>query len=135
MEVFNNIRLICPIADDNGRVYPYSNAATSVLDALRFAADSSGIRTCDFTVFEQNQTRFYHNRRRNTGKSKACNHLPQAAPSLGSSGEGYELCRSLGHSVTRLFPALAPVRTDIELVKSLKGLRVAADATLISGEG
>ncbi|EKC64326.1 hypothetical protein LEA_10880 [human gut metagenome] len=35
--------------------------------------------------------------------------------------------------MTRLFPALAPVRTDIELVKSLKGLRVAADATLISG--
>ena len=35
--------------------------------------------------------------------------------------------------MTKLFPALAPVRTDIELVKSLKGLRVAADATLISG--
>ena len=35
--------------------------------------------------------------------------------------------------MTRLFPALAPVRTDIELVKSLKGLRVTADATLISG--
>ena len=56
-DFFSSLGLICR-ADDNGRVYPYSNAATSVLDALRFAADSSGIRTvCDFTVSEITKTK------------------------------------------------------------------------------
>ena len=136
-DFFSSLGLICR-ADDNGRVYPYSNAATSVLDALRFAADSSGIRTvCDFTVSEITKAKHGFIITDGETQVKAKRVIiaagGKAAPSLGSSGEGYELCRSLGHSVTRLFPALAPVRTDIELVKSLKGLRVAADATLISG--
>ena len=93
-DFFSSLGLICR-ADDNGRVYPYSNAATSVLDALRFAADSSGIRTvCDFTVSEITKTKHGFIITNGETQVKAKRVIiaagGKAAPSLGSSGEGYE---------------------------------------------
>lgn len=134
-ELFSSLGLICR-ADDTGRVYPYSNAATSVLDALRFAADFSGINTiCEYTVTDIRKTKngfiITNGETEIKAKRVIISTGGKAAQSLGSTGDGYELCKKFGHSVTPLYPALAPLRTDVELVKSLKGLRVAADVSLI----
>lgn len=43
------------VAEDSGRVYPYSDQAGSVLDVLRFAADTAGVITR--TGFEVEQLR------------------------------------------------------------------------------
>ena len=43
-------------------------------------------------------------------------------PSTGSTGDGYEFARSLGHTVTKLSPALVPFTSDTEWVKKLQGL-------------
>ncbi len=43
-------------------------------------------------------------------------------PSTGSTGDGYEFARSLGHTVTKLSPALVPFTSDTEWVKELQGL-------------
>lgn len=43
-------------------------------------------------------------------------------PSTGSTGDGYEFAKTLGHNVTKLSPALVPFTTDTEWVKQLQGL-------------
>ncbi len=136
-EFFSSLGLICK-ADDTGRVYPFSNAATSVLDALRFAADFAGIDTiCEFSVTDikkvKNSFIITDGETEIRAKRVIIATGGKAAPSLGTTGDGYGLCKKLGHSVTELYPALAPIRTDIGLVKSLKGLRVAADVSLLAG--
>jgi len=45
-------------------------------------------------------------------------------PSTGSSGDGYEIAKSLGHKVTEIFPALAPVVLESPYLKELKGLKL-----------
>ncbi|KAB2952630.1 NAD(P)/FAD-dependent oxidoreductase [Heliorestis acidaminivorans] len=43
-------------------------------------------------------------------------------PGTGSTGDGYELAKSLGHTITRLRPSLVPLITAEEWVKELQGL-------------
>ncbi len=135
-EFFSSIGLLCR-KDDSGRIYPYSMSATSVLDALRFSVQAGGAEViCDTTVNDILKT--------NGGFRIVCDDSEIiakkiimaaggcAAPSLGSSGDGYTLCKKLGHSITKLYPALAPIRTQTELVKAVKGLRTPAVVSLIS---
>lgn len=135
-EFFSSLGLICK-ADDTGRVYPFSNAATSVIDALRFAADFAGIDTiCEYSVTDIKKAKNCYIITNGETEVRAKRVIiatgGKAAPSLGTTGEGYELSKKLGHSLTKLYPALAPIRTDVGLVKSLKGLRVAADVSLLA---
>ena len=44
LDFFHSLGLLTT-AEDNGRVYPYSDQAGSVLDVLRFAADAAGVMT------------------------------------------------------------------------------------------
>jgi predicted Rossmann fold flavoprotein len=43
-------------------------------------------------------------------------------PSTGSTGDGYEWAKRLGHQVTNLYPALVPMEVKEEDVKSIQGL-------------
>lgn len=53
-----------------------------------------------------------------------------AGGKLGGTRSGYELLQSLGHSVTKLYPALVQIKTDNTFVKALKGVRANADLRL-----
>lgn len=111
-------------ADSEGRVYPKSNMASSVLDALRFELEGLGVDViCDMPVtqirkqsggFEINGEIFSRKLIIATGG--------KASPSQGSDGSGYALAKQLGHTVTRLYPSLVPL-TVKENVKPLKGVR------------
>lgn len=119
--------------DSEGRIYPLSNTAASVVDALRYALD--GITIITDTKIE------------NATKSKdkfildnkfTCDKLiiaagGKASPSQGTDGSGYALAEMLGHSITKLYPALVPLNADTKLTKPLKGIRIhEATLTLIS---
>lgn len=122
--------------DSEGRLYPHSMAASSVLDALRFAVLSTGVNTvCDYPVKKiiQKNNRFVITNGENdiTAKRVIIAAGGCATPSLGSDGSGYNLAKAMGHHVTHLYPALAPLRTDVNLVKAVKGLRTSGTASLI----
>ena len=53
-----------------------------------------------------------------------------AGGKLGGTRSGYELLQFLGHSVTKLYPALVQIKTDNTFVKALKGVRANADLRL-----
>lgn len=122
-------------AEPGGRVYPLSDQAASVVDVLRFAADGAGVRLLTGT-----QVRSI--RREKGGFSLVwdgggmqaqrvivcCGGA--AGTHLGGSCQGYGLLTALGHTLTELSSALCPIRTETELVRSLKGVRAKAAAVL-----
>jgi len=58
----------------------------------------------------------------------------RALPKSGSDGAGFEMAKSLGHSVTRLVPALVPlVLRDGHWIRSIQG--VASEAEVVVREG
>lgn len=123
-------------ADSCGRVYPESNMAASVVDALRFEIERLGITVyCDMPVSEVCKTKngFTVNNR------IFCSKLivsagGKSSASQGSDGSGFALAESLGHTVTETVPALVPLCASPEITKPLKGVRVRNAALTLKGE-
>ena len=134
LDFFHGLGLLTT-AEDNGRIYPYSDQAGSVVDVLRFAADAAGVTTrAGFEVTGLKKTK------QGFTVLSAEETLPadrvivccggMAGGKLGGTRSGYELLQSLGHSVTKLYPALVQIKTDNTFVKALKGVRANADLRL-----
>ncbi len=119
----------------DGKVYPLSEQAGAVLDALRLEMAAWGVEArCDYPVS------------RIAPAKKGWQVITQgetlcaaqvlvcaggaAAPSLGGSSDGYGLLTALGYEKTPLFPSIVQLRTDTAFVRSVKGLRVDARAWL-----
>lgn len=130
VEFFSSVGLEC-INDSESRVYPMSNMATSVLDCLRFELDRLGVDilvdTKAESVKKTNGIFIINSKIRS--KRVIISTGGKASPSQGSDGSGYPLIKSLGHSVTALYPGLVQL-TVKENVKSLKGVKVKASVSL-----
>lgn len=118
-------------ADSAGRIYPMSNAASSVLDALRLECSRLGVaELCDFEAVSLDIGDAFvvtsaDGRKVRAGKVIfACG--GKAAPKLGTDGSAFEMLKQKGISVTSLAPALSPLRCSAPELKALKGLRVSA---------
>lgn len=60
----------------------------------------------------------------------------RALPRSGSDGQGYEIARSLGHTVTRTFPALVPLVLEAgHFLRALSGITFPATVELRSATG
>lgn len=122
-------------ADGEGRLYPQSNTAASVLDALRFEARNLGVEIgCDLHIdkIKPSNGGFIINDKFFAKKIIiACG--GKAAPSQGSDGSGYSLLKQLCHGITPLAPSLVQLTTDTAKTRSLKGVRATAELTLSTG--
>ena len=111
--------------DEDERVYPRSNSAASVLDALRLAVSSSGVDIiCDHkvsSVNEKNGSFTIDNEIECLRLIIACG--GRSSSVHGSDGSGYKLASQLGHSVTKTYPSLVPLNVNPEKVRALKGVR------------
>lgn len=122
---FESLGLIC-YSDSCGRVYPESNTAASVVDALRFELERLGVDVvCDTPVtdIKKNGVGFIVN------NEYGCKKIilavgGKSSPSQGSDGSGYPLVKKFGHGVTNLVPALVPLCGSPEITKPMKGMRV-----------
>ncbi len=122
-------------ADSEGRLYPMSNSAASVLDALRFECEKSGVKIiCEEKATQIKKSDGGFNINGNIQAKKVIVATGgKAAPSQGSDGSGYPLLKSLGHTLTQLSPSLVQIKTDTAPIKSLKGVRAKAKLTLSTG--
>ena len=133
---FERLGIPCS-ADGEGRVYPLSRQAASVLDALRLCCDENGAETLtDFavTVLRREADGFTAEAadgRRVRGRKALLCTGGLAAPKLGGCGDGYRLLERLGHGVNPRFPAIAALKTPPEAVRGLKGIRAEAALTLL----
>ncbi len=121
--------------EQDGRIYPYCDRASSVLDALRFELDRLGveIRT-SFKINEiiADKSGFKLISKNNPSLSAQRIIIAAggcASPNLGSDGSGFELLRKLSHKVTKLSPALVQLKTEEKEVRSLKGIKFIGKAS------
>lgn len=141
LDWFSSMGLLT-VSEDNGRVYPYSDQANSVVDVLRFSLEKENViqklgfevskirrSDCGFVVESREESVFCDS------VVIACGGL--AGSKLGGSMSGYQLLRQMGHRMTKLRPSLVQIKT-IDSVSSLKGVRaycklsIFRDGTLFS---
>ena len=137
LDFFRDLGLVT-VAEDNGKVYPYSDQANSVLDVLRFALERPNLQI--YTDCEVKRIR-----RKPEGwlvKTDegdvladkiivACGGL--ASGKLGGTDLGYRLLESVGHKRTALCPALVQLVTQGSFTKGLKGVRAQAHVSVWDG--
>lgn len=124
------------VAEDSGRVYPYSDQANSVVDILRFALEKPNVQV--LTGFEVNKIRRNSEgfRVENGEDSYFCNKVivacgGLAGTKLGGSMAGYKLLNKLGHHCTRLRPTLVQLKSSWGGVVGLKGVRANCHAQIL----
>ena len=123
------------VAEESGRVYPYSDQAGSVVDVLRFALEQENIQVkLGFEVEKVKRTAAGF-RVEGTEEAVECDRLivacgGLAGTKLGGTMSGYKLLRSLGHKCTKLRPALVQLKSDWSGCTSLKGVRANCDAKI-----
>ena len=135
---FGGLGIPC-VADSEGRVYPMSRQAASVVDALRLCCDEQGAATLtDFRATALLRTRDGFEATAEDGRTASARCAlvctgGLAAPKLGASGEGYRLLEAFGHHIAPRFPAIAALKTPPEAVRGLKGIRAEGEIALLSG--
>lgn len=122
--------------DDEGRVYPYSNQAATVLDCMRMECSRLDIEElCNFSIstIKKENGMFVISSENMTIKAKYIIMATgsQASPSLGADNSGYKLLNLLGIKSTPLYPSLSPIYTK-ERYKNLKGVRAKGSISLIA---
>ena len=124
------------VAEESGRVYPYSDQANSVVDVLRFALDRENIRLeTGFEVEKVKKTDGVF-RMEGTDGTVECDKLiiacgGLAGTKLGGSMSGYKLLRSFGHKCTKLRPTLVQLKSSWPGAASLKGVRANCHARIL----
>ena len=132
---FSSLGLMTAVED--GRIYPRTMAASSVLDVLRMACERASV-----TMLTDTEVVALSPSRRGgwsvqlaDGSGLFAPHViaamgGSAAPSMGTDGTGVRLMQTLGHEITPLYPALVQLKCSHPALKGLKGIRTQARLTL-----
>jgi predicted Rossmann fold flavoprotein len=126
---------------EEGRMYPMSLQASSVLDIMRFALEernipvylSSKVKEIQsskkgFRIFTSNAAEYF------------CNKLilccgGKSAANTGSDGTGFSIAKKLSHNIIPPIPALVQLKLDYKNLKALAGVKFNGIAeVLINGE-
>lgn len=134
LDVFSSMGLECT-SDDEGRFYPASFQAQSVLLILKNRCETGGVNivtNCTVNSAAKQGELF----KIKTDKGDfVCDFLVLACgglsnKGLGSTGIGYELAKGFGHKKTDCFPGLVQLKSSSKYPKKLKGTRVKAKLTI-----
>lgn len=136
MDFFAQMGMLYKI-DNEGRVYPYSEQASAVLDILRAELQHLNIEEiCDFSIssIKKQKGKFIIQSENHTLSSKEIIVATggKASPSLGSDGSGYKYLKDFGHTMTNVFPALVQVTVTDNITHSLKGVRANCTVCLVA---
>ncbi|MCM1284976.1 MAG: aminoacetone oxidase family FAD-binding enzyme [Acetobacter sp.] len=131
-DFFNNLGLITRI-DDEGRVYPYSNQSSTVVDLLTEKCFQLGIEIITECIVKNIDNDLCAET--DKGIYMADNIViatgGKAQKALGSDGSGYNLLKSLGHTITPVFPALVQITSSSKYPRALKGHRVHCNMSIL----
>lgn len=134
LEWFSGLGLFT-VAEDSGRVYPYSDQANSVVDVLRFALEQPNITVKTGVEIEKVKRTSSGFHLEGSGESVDCDKLiiacgGLAGTKLGGGMAGYKFLRGLGHHCTKLRPALVQLKSSWGGCTGLKGVRANCRAAI-----
>lgn len=128
---------IAPKVEDQGKAYPLSEQASSIVDVLVYELNRLGVNVITeayvkeiiksnnlFTVILDNGNTY-------TADKVILSTGGKAMPSSGSDGSGYQLAKTLGHHTTHIFPALVKLKLDSPYLKQLDGVKFPGRVELI----
>jgi predicted flavoprotein YhiN len=121
--------------EPGGKLFPVSDSAETVLDALVRRATSLGVEIRAGTRVESialSEEGFQLETRSGpvVARSVVLSTGGLSYPRTGSDGTGYRLAQSLGHSIVPLTPALTPLLLEGDLHRNLQGITMPAALTL-----
>ena len=123
------------VKNRNGYIYPYSEQASSVLDILRFA-----LRDLEISVKTDTSIKDIINREskfivRTSDEELIFDRIIMCCGSksykkTGSDGSGYDIAKHLGHTITKISPALTYLNCEGDFWGSIAGIRTKAKISL-----
>ncbi len=130
----NSIGLLLDIKDD-GRCYPLSNEAKSVLIALKSTVSGAGVKIItESKVTAITKTDSHFNVQTDQGKQSYNNVLiatgSEAAPQLGATADGYTFARAFGHEILPTYPSLVQLHLNSKNHPKMAGVKTVAEVTL-----
>ncbi len=128
--------------EETGKLFPTTDKARSVLDALVSAAHSAGVTILHPLRVEsiaqvENGFEIHFGEECMHARTVILCMGGMSLPKSGSDGHGFTIARSLGHSVTQLIvPALVPLTLPSDhWLTTLSGLALPAELTAIRADG
>ena len=129
------------VTEPDGKIYPRSNTANSVLDVLRYALEHprlhllSGDGVADLRKKGSTFSVTFTSGEKRSDINKVILACGGAAGSkVGGVLDGYKLAKALGHHRTALYPSLVQIKTDPTYPRSLKGVKTDAHLRLCRGK-
>ncbi len=133
-DFFESIGVSFVFEEDRG--YPASLQAASVVDCLRFAADELGVIThLETKVTNIQLTKSGYMVMADKMQFMAKNvviaaGLLSGSDKVGCDGSILNILKKAGYETAKLYPAIVQLKTETDIVKQLKGIKVNARATL-----
>lgn len=122
-----------------GKLYPKSLQATSVLDLMRLSLQKHGVLetvNCFIQKIEPCGTFLKlvaENGETFQAKTVICAAGGKAAPSMGTDGSAYQMLSLLGHTIVRPFPSLVQIKTATPM-RALKGTKHVGQVQVMRGD-
>ena len=118
--------------EPTGKIFPESDRALDVLNALRRRLERSGarlalqrpVRSIRAPESEAGHVRVETDDGTLTASSVIVTSGGQSYPGCGTTGDGYAWARELGHDIAPAQPALVPLTTEAAWVRELQGVTV-----------
>lgn len=123
---------------EEGRLYPMSHQASSVVDILVHEARELGVNfLCESEVqsVEKKGSQFYLHVKENVHHFDACVIASGSVAwkSLGSSGSGYLFAKALGHRLIEPYPSLVQLLSSESFLKEANGVKMESCVELFIG--
>lgn len=115
--------------EDEGRIYPLSNTANTVLDVLRAACEQANVDVrCNHRVADIQPTESGYRVECSNGRDIDAQRV------IIATGGGTSLLSCLRHTIDPFAPVLCPLETDVKPLKGLSGVRARARVSAYADE-
>ncbi len=128
------------IEDKDGKMFPMSLQASTVVELLEYEAKRVGVETicdCKVNTISKKSNTFHIETSQGTKTSQKlliASGSP-AAPQLGGSNSGYAFATKMGHTLIPRHPSLVQLCSEEPWVKECAGVKVAGIAKLYANSG
>ena len=121
-----------PKVEEEGKVYPLSEQASSFLDAFLLELKRLGVVIKTGEEVTSIKEGFSLHTKDNTYKAKAVLFTPggHSMPKSGSDGTAYRLVTKLGHHLIEPFPSLVQLELEGDFFKRVDGVKIKGEASL-----
>lgn len=139
MSFFQQLGIV-PKVEKEGKAYPLSEQASSIVDVFLYALKEAGVEVVtdayvhNVIRVSQGFTIYLEDGRIFDADKVIVATGGKAMPNTGSDGSGYLLAQYLGHTITPVFPAIVKLKLDSPYLKHLEGIKLPTRIALMLGE-